>query len=99
MSFGKRKFIPKSTLEKILGVVFAIMLLAVALLTYFAIQKRNSQEIPDYDQLIPFMTEATNSVVEIDVSNMQYGESKEYVFKVTNYKDKIIIKKELDYGI
>lgn len=101
MSFGKRRFIPKSTLEKILGAIFAIMIIVVGVLTYKAYDKKRTIVVPDCDQVIPFLTEETFTTTEIDISGMLYEESKTYTFKVTNYNDKYnkIIKASLDYDI
>ena len=101
MGFGKRKFIPKSVLEKVLGAIFAIMLVVVIVLAYKAYEKRKLVEIEDCDKVIPFLVEETYATTDIDISNMFEGESKTYTFKITNYSDKhnIIIKSSLNYDI
>lgn len=101
MSFGKRKFIPKSTLEKILGAIFAIMVIVVIVLAYKAYEKKKLIEVADCDKVIPFLAEETYVSTEIDISGMAKGKSKTYTFKITNYSDKhdIVNKTSLDYDI
>lgn len=84
--------------EKFLLGVFILLAIFVCILGCFVIKEKNKNRVIDKTNVVLAMVEEnTTNTLEIDA----YGLTKErfYVVKVTNYRDKLINDKELEYSI
>lgn len=90
----------KTTSERVLLGIFLALLIIVIILGIFCIVKK--QELSNNQNAnirIPIIEENANSELAINISNMEKGETKEYKFRITNYKEKKINKKQIKYNI
>lgn len=94
------KIIPKTKSEKVLTLVFILLLLTVIILFFVALSKKNElKQKQNADIVIPIVEEKTNNVLNVDISELKENGLKDYSFRVANYKDKNINKKEIIYNI
>lgn len=99
----KKKTRKKKTLQtsdKIMLFVFVLLIVIVISLAIVAISKKTQAEKVEYkDLVIPILDKKAKEQIQIDISNMKEKEEKEYVFEVTNYKNKQINQNKLTYHI
>lgn len=90
----------KTTSEKVLLITFLILLIVVLILgiKVFDLKNKNTNKIKA-NLVIPILEEKSMNEFSIDISKLKLGEVKEYIFKINNYKDKLVNSKELDYTI
>lgn len=89
----------KTTTEKILMLIFIVMIIIVIVLAVIAINLKNKAEKEKTNITIPIIETNSQSEISVDISEMKKGDTKEYIFKITNYKDKEIIDKKISYNI
>lgn len=84
--------------EKALAVTLIVLaVLVVILLVIALVQKNKSKDIEKSSITIPVLEENVESRIAINLSELP--ESQEYVFIVSNYKDKKINKRTLEYDV
>lgn len=84
--------------EKALAVTLVVLaVLVVILLVIALVQKNKSKDIEKSSITIPVLEENVESRIAINLSELP--ESQEYVFIVSNYKDKEINKRTLEYDV
>ncbi len=84
--------------EKALAVTLIILAIIVVILLVIALVQKSSNKTKEQSHItIPVLEENVESRISINLSEL--SESNEYVFIVSNYKDKDINKKVIDYDI
>ena len=84
--------------EKALAVTLVVLaILVVILLVIALVQKNRSKDLEKSSITIPVLEENVESRIAINLSELP--ESQEYVFIVSNYKDKEINKRTLEYDV
>ena len=84
--------------EKALAVTLVVLaILVVILLVIALVQKNRSKDLEKSSITIPVLEENVESRIAINLNELP--ETKEYVFVVSNYKDKEINKKSLEYDV
>ncbi len=97
---GSNKLFPKTKSEILLTAAFLVLLIVVIILAVKAVNlKKEQNSKKDIDLVIPILDEKINSTFSVDISKMKSQDIKEYKFRVTNYKDNKITKKDIDYNI
>ncbi len=95
----KLKIIPKEKNERILFIIFIVLLISVIALAFITVDKKKEYEAKQTDITIPIIEENVNNTLNVDISNLSKGALKEYKFKITNYKDKKVNSEKLVYNI
>lgn len=94
------KYIPKTISEIVLTVLFIVLLVVVIILGVKAFNLKKEQNTKkDVDLTVPILETKTNNTFSVDLSKMKNQEIKEYKFMITNYKDKQIANKDINYKI
>lgn len=93
------KIIPKEKSERILFIVFIILLISVIALAFITVDKKKEYEAKQTDITMPIIEEGANNTLNVDISNLSKGALKEYKFKITNYKDKKVNSEKISYNI
>ena len=84
--------------EKALALTLVVLAVLVVILLIIAlVQKNRNKDIEKSSITIPVLEENVESRIAINLSEL--SETKEYVFIVSNYKDKNINKKNLEYDV
>ena len=84
--------------EKALAVTLVVLaILVVILLVIALVQKNRSKDLEKSSFTIPVLEENVESRIAINLSELP--DSQEYVFIVSNYKDKDINKKTIEYDV
>ena len=84
--------------EKALAVTLVVLaILVVILLVIALVQKNRSKDLEKSSITIPVLEENVESRIAINLNELP--ETKEYVFVVSNYKDKEVNKKSLEYDV
>lgn len=95
----QQKTTPRTKQDNALLITFVILVILVIVLTIIAINMKNAKEKEKANIIIPVLEKNAESEIGVDISQMKKGESKEYIFKVSNYKDKDINEEVLTYDI
>ncbi len=97
----KTKAKPKKTeAEKILLISFIALLIIVIILAFVAVNKKKEYDKKQSaDIVIPIIEKGVNSTFNVDISNLKEDALKSYSFRITNYKEKKINSKKIDYKI
>lgn len=91
---------PKDTLGLVLSIIFIILLIFTLILGVKVIKARkNYKEHLKANIVVPVLGTGVNNEISVDISNMKKDETREYVFKVTNTKNKNINKEEVSYNL
>lgn len=85
--------------DKALLVTLALLVVLVVTLAVVALNLKNTVSKEKANIVIPILEAKTQNEIGVDLSGMSVGETKEYIFKVSNYKGKDVNKKELTYDI
>lgn len=94
------KYLPNTKTEKILSVIFIMMLILVIALLCVAINKKKElAKKQNADIVIPIMEKNTNNTINIDISNLKEKALKDYSFRITNYKEKKINTAAITYTV
>lgn len=97
----KTKVIPEKTgNEKILLISFIALLILVIILAFVAVNKKKEYDKKQSaDIIMPIIEKSVNNTFNVDISNLKEKGLKSYSFKITNYKDKKINSKQIEYKI
>lgn len=97
----KTKAIPEKTEnEKILLISFIVLLILVIILAFVAVNKKKEYDKKQSaDITMPIIEKSVNNTFNVDISNLKEKGLKSYSFKITNYKDKKINSKQIEYKI
>ena len=93
------KKVPHTKQDNALLATFGILVVLVIVLTVVALNMKNLTEEEKANIVIPVLEVGTESEISVDISDMKKGEKKEYIFKVSNYKNKEVIEETLQYDI
>lgn len=86
--------------DKALLGTMALLIVLVAVLAIMALGlKNNNNSNKKVNIIIPILEEKTQNEIGVDLSQMSIGETKEYIFKVSNYKSREVNKKNVKYDI
>lgn len=85
--------------DKILLGTLGLLIILVIILTITALNLKDKASTKKVNITIPILEEQTKNEISVDLSEMTAGETKEYVFKISNYKDKDINKNNINYDI
>lgn len=101
ISNKKTKVIPEKTgNEKILLVSFVALLILVIILAFVAVNKKKEYDKKQSaDIIMPIIEKGVNNTFNVDISNLKEKGLKSYSFRITNYKDKKINSKQIEYKI
>lgn len=86
--------------EMVLAIVFVILLIITICLglEVQAIKKQNINKVKS-SIVISVLGKDTNNEISVDVSKMKKGDTKDYAFNISNFKDESINKEEVPYAI
>ena len=96
----KKKEVKKDNAKIALLITFIIMTIIVIVLFIVTMVLYNKRkEEAKKPATIPIVSDNIKAVMNIDVSNMKKDESKEYLFNISNYGNKLTANKEVSYTI
>lgn len=96
----KKKEVKKDNAKTALLITFIVMTIMVVILFIVTMVLYNKRkEEAKKPATIQIVSENIKAVMNIDVSNMKKDESKEYLFNISNYGNKLTAKKEIEYTI
>ena len=81
--------------ENILLIIFILLVILIIFLGTKVYEKKSQEQEKVYDTIYLLEENVTNSI-SIDVT---HAKEKEYILKVTNYRENIISKTDIDYTI
>lgn len=86
--------------EMVLAIVFVILLIITICLglEVQAIKKQNINKVKS-SIVISVLGKDTNNEISVDVSKMKKGDTKDYAFNISNFKDESINEEEVPYAI
>ncbi len=88
----------KDSTDVLLLIVFIGLLILTIFLSVKVFSLHNEmKEHVRANIVIPVLEKATNNDVSIDLKNLKKGKTKEYIFKISNYRGDIINQDVLDY--
>ncbi len=82
--------------KALLGTLVSLLIL-VAVLGIVALNMKEG--IEEANITIPILEEASRNEISVDLADMKAGDTKEYVFNVTNFRDNDVNKKKVTYEI
>ena len=85
--------------DKALLGTMALLLILVIVLAIVALTLKNNAANKKANITIPILEKQTQNEISVDLSEMAAGETKEYIFKISNYKDKDVNDKAITYNI
>lgn len=86
--------------EKILLVSFVVLLILVIILAFVAVNKKKEYDKKQSaDIIMPIIEKGVNNTFSVDISNLKEKGLRSYSFKITNYKDKKINTKQIEYKL
>lgn len=85
--------------DKALLGTLALLIVLVAVLAVIALNIKNNEQNKKANIVIPVLEEQTQNEISVDLSDMKKGETKEYIFKISNYKQAEVNEKEITYDI
>ena len=80
----------------VFGIMLGIVLILIIALIKLSVEQKQRGNV---QLIIPILSDKINEEFNIDISNLKENETKTYVFKVTNYRDKEINKENIDYSL
>ena len=84
--------------EKALAVTLVVLAVVVVILLVIALVQKNANKLKEQSHItIPVLEENVESRIAINLSELK--ETNEYVFIVSNYKDKEMITKNIEYDV
>lgn len=95
----KFKFSKLDKQDKALLTTMAGLVVLVAVLAVVALNLKNNEQNEKANIVIPILEENTQNEISVDMSEMKKGDTKEYIFKVTNYKVRDINEEKIKYSI
>ena len=95
----KFKFSKLDKQDKALLTTMAGLVVLVAVLAVVALNLKNNEQNEKANIVIPVLEENTQNEISVDMSEMKKGDTKEYIFKVTNYKVRDINEEKIKYSI
>ena len=94
----KFKFSKLDKQDKALLTTMAGLVVLVAVLAVVALNLKNNEQNEKANIVIPVLEENTQNEISVDMSEMKKGDTKEYIFKVTNYKVRDINEEKIKEG-
>ncbi len=86
--------------EKALAVTFVLLAILVIILLVVALVQKNKTEAKEESHItIPVLEEDTESRITINLKEFEASESNEYIFVVSNYREKRLIKENIEYDL
>lgn len=86
--------------EKILLISFIALLILVIILALVAVNKKKEYDKKqNADIIMPIIEKGVNNTFNVDISNLKEKGLKSYSFKITNYKDKKVNSKQIEYKL
>lgn len=86
--------------EKILLISFIALLILVIILAFVAVNKKKEYDKKQSaDIIMPIIEKGVNNTFNVDISNLKEKGLKSYSFKITNYKDKKVNSKQIEYKL
>lgn len=85
--------------DKALIGTFILLIILVSVLGAVVLNLNNIEKNNDSELTIPIIENSSDNEISIEVEDMEKTSTKEYIFKVTNYKDKQILQKALTYDV
>ena len=95
----KFKFSKLDKQDKALLTTMAALVVLVAVLAVIALNLKNNEQNEKANIVIPVLETNTQNEISVDLTDMEKGDTKEYIFKVTNYKVRDINEKKIKYSI
>lgn len=83
----------------LIGTFIALVILVSALGLYAMNLEKIKMSNSIADITIPVLESNSESELSVEVSDMEEGDTKEYILAVSNYKDKLIIEKAINYDV
>jgi hypothetical protein len=94
---GKKKLF---TSDNILKVVFALLVILVIVLSVLVVNKnKNTKEEETANISVPIYETGTNNTISVNLKSLNEVSGKEYILKVTNYKDNKLNSDKISYTI
>ncbi len=85
--------------DKALLGTMGLLLVLIIVLMVVAINLKATTSSSKANITIPVLESKTQNEISVDLSEMHSGETKEYIFKIENYKGKEINTKDISYDI
>lgn len=85
--------------EKALAITFVLLLILVVILSGIVIYMKNDIRNTKANIVIPILESETESELSVDVTQLKKGVDKEYIFKVSNYKNNNVNEEKIRYNI
>ena len=85
--------------DKALLGTMASLIVLVIVLGVIAINLKNNEQNVQANITIPILEKQTQNEISVDLSEMSNNETKEYIFKITNYKQADVNEIKIDYDI
>lgn len=85
--------------DKVLFATFIGLIILVAVLGVVALNMKNLTKNESSDIVIPVLEENSESEISVEVSDMQQGDTKEYIFVVSNYKGSTLLDSKITYDV
>ncbi len=95
----KFKFSKLDKQDKALLSTMAALVVLVAALSVVALNLKNNEQNEKANIVIPMLEENAQNEISVDLADMEEGDTKEYIFKVTNYKIRDINEEKIKYSI
>lgn len=85
--------------DKALLSTIALLVVLVIVLAAIALNLKNNEQNKKANIVIPILEEQTQNEISVDLSEMKKGDTKEYIFKVSNYKLSDVNEEKINYDI
>lgn len=96
---NNKKKTPRSKQDNALLGTFITLIVLVIVLAAVALNMKNISTNDKANIVIPVLEANSESEISVDISDMTKGDTKEYIFKVSNYKNKSVIEEDITYDI
>ena len=95
----KKKKIKVEKQDKMLILTLAGLVVLVIVLGIVALNLDNIYKDTSADLTIPILEEHSDSELSVEAKDLEEGATKEYILVVTNYKEKNILSKDIEYDL
>lgn len=85
--------------DKALIIIFVGLIVLVIALAIVALNMKTITDREKANIVIPILEENSENVISIELNDMVKEDVKEYIFVVSNFKDKEILKKSIEYDV
>lgn len=84
----------KALIATFIGLIVLVIVLGIVALNMKSITEKEKANI-----VIPILEEHSENVISIELNDMAKDDVKEYIFVVSNFKDKEVLEKTIEYDV